>query len=209
MAQQKRTWQQLLPRLAAALAGAVVTGFGIHLILSSGVGVDPLTMFEEGLARVLGLGTGTVVWWVNMTVLALGALINRAKVGWGSLITALVIGPSVNLAASLGLPVPGTLLSGIAVNLLGVAVVGLGIAIYMAADCGVGAMEIVMMFLADKTHKSYGLIRVLMDCGWLVLGILLGGTLGVGTVIGAFGIGISMDLCYRGITRLLWRKKRV
>lgn len=205
MAQQKYSPRELLPRLAAALLGSIIVGFGIYLILLSGVGADPLTMFEDSLARVLNLSTGTVVWGLNMAVLALGAAINRPQLGWGSLITALSIGPAVNLASALNLTAPGSFIAGVGVNLLGVAVVGLGIAIYMAADSGVGAMEILMMYLADKTHKTYGLVRVLMDCSWLVLGILLKGTLGIGTVIGAFGVGIAMDFFYRLITRMMRR----
>ena len=79
---------------------------------------------------------------------------------------------------------------------------GAGIAIYMLPDYGVGAMEAVMIFLADKLHLPYGPVRIGMDCTWGVLGFFLGGTLGVGTIIGAFGIGASLDICFR------WRRQR-
>ena len=63
-------------------------------------------------------------------------------------------------------------------------------------------LEAVMIFLAEKFRLPYGPTRIAMDCTWGVLGFFLGGTLGVGTLIGAFGIGASLDLCYRALKPL-------
>ena len=73
----------------------------------------------------------------------------------------------------------------------------------MLPDYGVGAMEAVMILLSEKLRLPYGPTRIAMDCTWGVLGFLLGGTLGVGTIIGAFGIGASMDFCYRRLSKAL------
>lgn len=201
----KKTLSARLLQFLVVLLGTLVCALGIQLELFSGAGVDPLTMFEEGMGRTLGTSTGNVALGVNCVMLLLSLLINRKRVWIGTAVTALLLGPSINLwaggMAALGLLPPAGWGAKIAVNIAGVFLCGLGIAIYMLPDFGVGAMEVVMIFLAEKLRRPYGPVRIGMDCTWGVLGFLLGGTLGVGTVIGAFGIGASMDLCFR------WLKK--
>ena len=203
----KRSLASQLFQTAVVLFGTILCGFAIQLELFSGAGVDPLTMFEEGAGRTLGTATGNVALAVNCFMLLLALLFNRRKIWVGTVITALLLGPSINLAAwmfhSLGLFPPATWPGKLAMCLAGVLLCGAGIAIYMLPDYGVGAMEAVMILLSEKLRLPYGPTRIAMDCTWGVLGFLLGGTLGVGTIIGAFGIGASMDFCYRRLSKAL------
>lgn len=193
-------------RLLWVFIGSVVCGLGIKLILLSGAGADPLTMFEEGLSKTIGVDTGIVVWGFNMIMLVIAFFLNRKAIGWGSLVASFFIGPAVTFFGMFGIPAPATFPGSIAMNVLGVVVCGLGIAIYMTPAYGVGAMEAIMMFISDRVHKTYGLVRVCMDCTWGVIGFFLGGTLGIGTIIGAFGIGTSLDLFFRGIKRFVLKE---
>lgn len=201
----KKTLSARLLQFLVVLLGTFVCAFGIQLELFSGAGVDPLTMFEEGLGRTLGTATGNVTLGVNCVMLLLSVFINRKRIWIGTAVTALLLGPFINLCAggmaALGMLPPAGWGAKIAMNVAGVFLCGAGIAVYMLPDFGVGAMEVVMIFLAEKLHLPYGPVRIGMDCTWGVLGFFLGGTLGVGTVIGAFGIGASMDLCLRGLKK--------
>ena len=203
----KRSLASRLFQAAVVLLGTLLCGVGIQLELFSGAGVDPLTMFEEGAGRTLGTATGNMTLAVNCAMLVLALLFNRKKIWVGTVITALLLGPSINLTAwmfqSLGLLPPASWPGKLLLCLAGVLLCGAGIAVYMLPDYGVGAMEAVMILLADKLRLPYGPVRIAMDCTWGVLGSLLGGTLGVGTVIGAFGIGASMDFCYRRLKKAL------
>ena len=196
-----------LAQSALVLAGTLLFGLGIQLQLFSGAGVDPLTMFEEGMGITTGIATGTIALGVNCVMLLLALFLNRKNIWVGTVITVLLLGPSINLFAGImngmGLVPPAGWLGKLGMNIAGVVLCGAGIAIYMLPDYGVGAMEAVMIFLADKLHLPYGPVRIGMDCTWGVLGFFLGGTLGVGTIIGAFGIGISLDLCLRGLKKTL------
>ena len=196
-----------LAQSALVLAGTLLFGLGIQLQLFSGAGVDPLTMFEEGLGRTTGVATGTIALGVNCVMLLLALLLNRKNIWVGTVITVFCLGPSINLFAGLmagmGMLPPAGWLGKLAMNVAGVFLCGAGIAIYMLPDYGVGAMEAVMIFLAEKLRLPYGPVRIAMDCTWGVAGFFLGGTLGVGTIIGAFGIGISLDLCLRGLKKTL------
>ena len=203
----KRSLASRLFQAAVVLLGTLLCGVGIQLELFSGAGVDPLTMFEEGAGRTLGTATGNMTLAVNCAMLVLALLFNRKKIWVGTVVTALPLGPSINLTAwmfqSLGLLPPAAWPGKLLLCLAGVLLCGAGIAVYMLPDYGVGAMEAVMILLADKLRLPYGPVRIAMDCTWGVLGFLLGGTLGVGTVIGAFGIGASMDFCYRRLKKAL------
>lgn len=203
----KKSMGQQLFQAAVVLLGTLVCGLGIQLELFSGAGVDPLTMFEEGLGRTTGVATGTIALGVNCVMLLLALLLNRKNIWAGTVITVFCLGPSINLFAGLmagmGMLPPAGWLGKLAMNVAGVFLCGAGIAIYMLPDYGVGAMEAVMIFLAEKLRLPYGPVRIAMDCTWGVAGFFLGGTLGVGTIIGAFGIGISLDLCLRGLKRTL------
>lgn len=202
---KKSLGKQLL-QAALVLFGAMVCGLGIQLELFAGAGVDPLTMFEEGMGRTLSVPTGTVALGVNCVMLVLALLLNRKNLWVGTVITVLTVGSSINLFAGMmegaGLAPPASWAGKLALNAVGVVICGLGIAIYMLPDYGVGVMEAVMIFLADKLHLPYGPVRIGMDCLWGVVGFFLGGTLGVGTVIGAFGIGASLDFCYRRMKKV-------
>lgn len=203
----KKSYSAQLVQALVVLLGTLICGLGIQLELFSGAGVDPLTMFEEGMGITTGIATGTVALGVNCAMLVLALLLNRKNIWAGTVITVLLLGPSINLfagiMAGMGLVPPAGWVGKLAMNIAGVFLCGAGIAIYMLPDFGVGAMEAVMIFLADKLHLPYGPVRIAMDCTWGVLGFFLGGTLGIGTVIGAFGIGASLDLCLRQLKKLL------
>lgn len=203
----KKSYSAQLVQALVVLLGTLICGLGIQLELFSGAGVDPLTMFEEGMGITTGIATGTVALGVNCAMLVLALLLNRKNIWAGTVITVLLLGPSINLfagiMAGMGMVPPAGWVGKLAMNIAGVFLCGAGIAIYMLPDFGVGAMEAVMIFLADKLHLPYGPVRIAMDCTWGVLGFFLGGTLGIGTVIGAFGIGASLDLCLRQLKKLL------
>lgn len=201
---KKETLGQKLVCALWVFAGAAILGLGIVMVLQSGVGVDPLTMFEEGLAKTLAVPTGNVVFCFNMTTLAIGFVINRRRIGWGSLISCFFIGPSVTFFTALGVvPVLEGFVPNLAMNLVGIVVIGFGIAVYMVPDWGMGGTESVMIFIAEKLHKPYGVVRICMDSSLGVIGFFLGGTLGLGTVLGAFGIGSTMDFFYHRLCRVM------
>lgn len=203
----KKTFSARVVQFLMVLLGTAICALGIQLELFSGAGVDPLTMFEEGMGRTLGTATGNVTLGVNCVMLALAFAINRRRIWVGTAVTALLLGPFINLFAgmmdALGMTPPEGWPGKLLFNIAGVLLCGVGIAVYLLPDFGVGAMEVVMIFLAEKLRLPYGPVRIGMDCTWGVLGFFLGGTLGIGTVIGAFGIGSSMDLCLRLLQKAL------
>lgn len=203
----KKTFSQQAVQALVVVVGTLICGLGIQLELFSGAGVDPLTMFEEGLGITTHIATGTIALGVNSVMLLLALCLNRKNIWVGTVLTVLLLGPSINLFAGvmtgMGMVPPAGWVGKLAMNIVGVFLCGAGIAVYMLPDYGVGAMEAVMIFLAEKLRLPYGPVRIGMDCTWGVIGFFLGGTLGIGTLIGAFGIGSSLDLCLRGLKKVV------
>lgn len=183
--------------------GSAICALGIQLTLLAGVGVDPITMFEEGMFKATGISVGTVTLLLNLFVLTLGFFLRRNAIGWGSLVCTFSVGPFINIWASLGITAPEAFWGRLALDILGVAVIGLGIAIYMLPQYGIGGMEALMLFFSDTFHTPIGPTRIVQDCIWGAIGLLLGGTLGVGTIIGGFGIGLFIQLFYTQLSKLV------
>lgn len=203
---KKDTLWQKINCLVWVAIGSAVCGLGIQLTLLAGIGVDPITLFEEGASRVSGLPVGTVAIIFNLVMLAAGFVLYRPAVNWGSLIASFSVGSAINLWARLISTPPEGIVLRVALDIFGVMVIGLGIAIYMLPEYGTGGLEALMMYFSKRFNKPMGPARVVLDCSWGIIGVILGGTLGLGTIIGGFGIGMSIQLFYGLLQKYLLKK---
>jgi uncharacterized membrane protein YczE len=175
-----------LRRLSQLYLGLVLYGFSDGLLLLGGLGVDPWDVFHQGLSRQLGLGVGTWSIVVGACVLALWLPL-RQRPGLGTLSNVVVIGLVINLTLA-GIPAPDDLPLRIAAMLGGVVLNGVATGAYIGAGLGPGPRDGVMTGFAARGH-SIRVVRTSMEITVLAAGWLLGGTVGVGTVAYALGIG--------------------
>jgi uncharacterized membrane protein YczE len=176
----------LTRRLAQLYGGLTLYGVSASLILLSGLGNDPWDVFHQGLSRQTGIGTG---WWVCIV----GALVLllwiplRQRPGLGTVSNVVVIGVAVEVMLALfdeahDPAVRVTLLlSGVVLN-------GVATGAYIGARFGPGPRDGLMTGLADRGH-SIRVVRTGIELCVLVLGALLGGTVGIGTLLYAVSIG--------------------
>jgi uncharacterized membrane protein YczE len=176
----------LARRLAQLYGGLVLYGVSASLILLSGLGNDPWDVFHQGLARQTGLGTGVWVCIVGALVLLLWIPL-RQKPGLGTASNVVVIGVAIEVMLALfdqardpalrvSLLVAGVVLNGVATGL------------YIGARFGPGPRDGLMTGLAARGH-SVRLVRTGIELTVLVIGALLGGTVGIGTLVYAVSIG--------------------
>lgn len=174
-------------RLAQLLLGLSLYGAAMGLMVRAGLGLDPWDVFHQGLAGRVGLSIGLLVNIVGALVLLLWIPL-RQKPGIGTIANVLVIGTAMDLTM---LVLPD--LTGLPVRVLGlVAAIGInGIAgaMYIGAGLGPGPRDGLMTGLARRTGWSIRLVRTGIELTVLASGWLLGGTVGVGTVLYAFAIG--------------------
>ncbi|SCE67516.1 Uncharacterized membrane protein YczE [Micromonospora matsumotoense] len=175
-------------RLTQLYAGLVLYGVSMAMMIRSGLGLDPWDVFHQGLARQTGLSFGTVTIAVGAAVLLLWIPL-RQRPGLGTVSNVVVIGLVVDAAVALlpaGLPLAariGLLLGGIVAN-------GAATGLYLGARLGPGPRDGLMTgYVARRPGRSVRLVRTVIEITVLALGWLLGGTVGIGTVAYALGIG--------------------
>jgi len=179
--------RSVLRRLPGLLAGLVLFGVGIALMAASGLGLGPWEVLHQGIANRTGLALGTVSILVGIPVLALWWPLGE-RPGIGTILNIALIGIATNLTLPL-LPRPTDALPQLAMSVGGVLVIGLGSGLYLAADLGAGPRDGLMTGLHHRFGWSIRRARTGIELIVLVVGFLLGGTVGLGTILFAFGIG--------------------
>lgn len=173
-------------RVVQLFAGLVLYGVSDGMLLLSGLGVDPWDVFHQGLSRrtTLAVGTWTII--VGAVVLLLWIPL-RQRPGLGTLANVVVIGLVINLVLAIAPPPPGVPLQ-LLVMLGGVGLNGVATGAYIGAGLGPGPRDGLMTGLAARGH-SLRVVRTGIELAVLVFGWLLGGTVGLGTVVYALAIG--------------------
>lgn len=174
-------------RLAQLLLGLSLYGAAMALMLRAGLGLDPWDVFHQGLAGRVGLSIGLLVNIVGALVLLLWIPL-RQRPGIGTLANVLVIGTAMDLAL-MALPELDGLAVRSAALVAAIAINGVAGAMYIGAGLGPGPRDGLMTGLARRTGWSLRLVRTGIELTVLASGWLLGGTVGVGTVLYAFAIG--------------------
>ncbi len=193
----------VLRRLPGLIAGLVVFGVGIAVMAASGLGLGPWEAFHQGIASRAGLALGTVSILVGIPVLVLWWPLGE-RPGIGTLLNVALIGTATNLALPF-LPRPAEPLAGLTMSVAGVLLIGLGSGLYLAADLGPGPRDGLMTGLHHRFGWSIRRARTAIELAVLVAGFLLGGTIGIGTLLFAFGIGPVVQ----GFLRVFDREGRV
>lgn len=178
--------RRLTRRLVQLYAGLVLYGFSDGLMIQAGLGVDPWDVLHQGLARRTGLGIGT--WAIIVGVLVLLAWLPlRQRPGLGTISNVIVVGLVINATVAL-LPTPGDLVARGGLLVAGVLLNGVATGCYIGARFGPGPRDGLMTGLAARGH-SIRVVRTVIELTVLATGWLLGGTVGVGTVLYAVAIG--------------------
>jgi uncharacterized membrane protein YczE len=173
-------------RLIQLYAGLVLFGVSSAMLLMARLGVDPWDVFHQGLSRRLGLGVGTWVIIVGAVVMLLWIPL-RQRPGLGTISNVLVVGAVIDLVLEL-IPSVHGLAARYAVMAAGVALNGIATGAYIGAGLGPGPRDGVMVGLAGRGH-SIRVVRTCIELTVLLTGWLLGGTVGIGTVVYALCIG--------------------
>jgi uncharacterized protein len=192
-----------MSRLAWLVFGLFLCSLGIVFFLESELGLPPWDVLHQGLAEQLGVSFGVANVLVSALVLVLVWRL-RAHVGLGTLLNALLVGTFVILLTALE---PVSALSeeslGVRICLIGVALLcfGVGSAFYIAASMGAGPRDSLMLVTSRRLGVRIGVARTGIEVAALVVGFVLGGTVGIGTVVFALGIGPAVELSFWVLAR--------
>lgn len=186
-------------RLGKLLVGLCLFGVGIWLGLQAHLGVGPWDVLHGGLAQHLGTPFGRTSIGVSVVVFGIG-LLARVRPGVGTVANVFLIGTVIDLL--LGTPLldgvgRGPLVWRLLTTAGGILAVAAGSALYLGAHLGPGPRDGLMVAIHTRTGWSVGTSRAALELAVLVVGVLLGGPVGIGTLAFALGIGPAVQLAFR------------
>ncbi len=188
--------EHLGKRTLVSLIGLILCGVGVALFLYSGLGVDPASVFELGIANVFHISYGTSSALINVVILAIVLIIDKSYVNISSVLAIFGIGYTADFVRMfLDMLHLGELnfIVKILLVFLGLMIMAVGIATYIRADLGVGAIDLISEIISRKGNFQYRIVRVIGDISFVVIGFFLGGTVGIGTVVAAFLTGPAVQ----------------
>ena len=177
------------------LAGLICFGAGIAFMKQSQLGLSPWEVLHDGLSKISGIQIGTVSIFIGILVLLLWIPI-REKPGIGTVLNILIIGTVTNLTLLIT-PISSQFLIQIFWLTVGLLTIGLGSALYLSSRLGAGPRDGLMMAFYRRSGWSIRLVRSIIEISVLLIGWLIGGTVGIGTLAFALGIGPIIQFMFR------------
>lgn len=196
----KKKIYDLLIKMLIAAAALFVNGFGVYLTIHASIGAGPWDVFNLGLHNTFGIKYGTASICVSFAVLLVD-IIMKEPIGPAMFIDAIVVGKSVDLFEYLNIvPKPGNLFFSIIMMLVGLIIMGYTQYFYMNAALGCGPRDTLLVGLKKRITKvPIGIISVIMLSIVTFTGYLLGGPVGIGTLICAFCAGPIMQFAFQSV----------
>ncbi|GAC1562000.1 MAG: membrane protein [Ktedonobacteraceae bacterium] len=200
-----RALRNYIIRLFICIAGLFLFAVGTVFTFRSKMGLGPWDVLHLGISRhtPLTFGQATIV--VGAIIILVGLLL-RAYPGVATILNMILIGIFVDLQLHWNwLPdfSSAPLLVRLLIDAVGVFIIGIGTALYISPRLGAGPRDGLMMRLHALTKTRIAIVRALIECCALVVGFFLGGTVGIGTLIFAFGVGPCVEVGFYLIKRFL------
>ncbi len=193
-------WDLSFSRVAILFFGLAIFGLGDALVVQSNLGNAPWTVFAQGLSLKTGLSLGWATFVTGCFVLLIWIPL-RERPGFGTLANIVIISAAIEFGVSV-FPLQETLIGGLASALIGIALVGLGSALYITCGLGPGPRDGAMTGIHQRTGVRVGRVRMGIEVTVLIVGALLGGKIGLGTALFALLIGQSVAISFGIVARL-------
>ena len=197
---ETKTVRDLIFNSLHASAGLIIFGIGTYLTIQANIGVSPWDTFSLGLAGTLHILYGNASIIISVTVVLIDLLM-KEKIGIGTLLDAVLVGKTVDLMNYLNIvPEIETPLASYVIFIAGIFIMASSQFLYMRAGLCCGPRDTLQIGLARRIPRlGVGTVNICIQTVVLIAGYLLGGPVGPGTVIAAFGIGIAQNLIFRWI----------
>ena len=172
--------------------GLTLFGLGEGLLIVSFTGASPWSVLAQGISLNVNYSIGVITFFLSIAVLFFWIFLNQ-KPGIGTILNALIIAVMIDICIKF-VPTPGNYLTQLLLAILAVSTVGLGAGIYLVANLGPGPRDGLMIGLQQKTNLPIALVRAVLEITVVSIGWYFGGTVGIGTLLFAFGIGPAVAL---------------
>lgn len=191
--------KETLIRIVILFLGLVVAHLGVSLFLLANLGSDPFNVMIQGLSRTLGqlidwswITHGNTHVSVSILIIIVLLFVDKSYIKIGTLICMFCGGPIIDIFnAVLGnvITAESTMSVRVISNIIGCTILAFGMSIVIKSNAGTGPNDLVGVVISEKLRKPFSVIRVIVDGCFLLCGYLLGGAVGIGTVICLFLVG--------------------
>lgn len=187
-----------LKRFSRLILGLFLYAVGIYFCVQANIGLAPWDAFSMGFSLLTGMSFGNIVVLSGIAIIGIDFLL-KEKIGFGTLLNAILIGKFMDLIAWFDLiPRLTNFWGGLGLLLLGQFIISLASYLYIGSALGCGPRDALMVALCKRFPKaSVGVIRAALEGSVLLIGALLGAKVGIGTVISLFGISVIIQWTFR------------
>ena len=196
----KNLWDLSFTRVLILFFGLALFGFGDALVVQSNLGNTPWTVFAQGLSFKSGLSLGWTTFYTGFVILLIWIPL-RERPGFGTISNIVIISACIQAGVEM-FPLQSTFLGGVASALLGIALVGIGSALYITCGLGSGPRDGLMTGVHNRTGVRVGRVRICIEVAVLIVGAFLGGRTGLGTALFAVLIGQTVAISFGVVARL-------
>ena len=172
--------------------GLMLFGLGEGLLIVSSTGASPWSVLAQGLSFNVNLSIGMLTFLISVTVLILWIPLGQ-KPGMATILNAIIIALMIDLCIKF-VPTPSSYINQLILAVISVITVGIGGGIYLVANLGAGPRDGLMVGLQKLTNFPIAVVRGTLEISVVSVGWYLGGTVGIGTILFAFGIGPCVAL---------------
>lgn len=175
-------------KLLIVIIGSTLVGLGIAIAITSGFGADPITILWDGISRVLPITVGQASMILAVFMLIVVLILDKKQINIGTLVNPFVVGLSTDYFVGFNINSDKFIIN-LMLLLLGLLILGFGLALYASADFGRGSYEALILAVVKKTKIKLVYVRYCFDSVFLIAGLILGAKLSIGPVIAFLGLG--------------------
>ena len=172
--------------------GLIFFGLGEGLLIVSSSGASPWSVLAQGISNYVDYSIGLITFFISLFVIFLWIFLNQ-KPGMGTILNAIIIALMIDVCLKY-VETPETFIAKILLAIFAVFITGLGSGFYLIANLGPGPRDGLMTGLQRKTNLPIALVRAFLEISVVSIGWYLGGIVGIGTLLFAFGIGPAVAL---------------
>lgn len=190
----KRSLKEWIVRMLTLCVGLTIAHLGVTLFMLTNLGSDPFNVFVQGLNRLTPFSHGITHMCMCFLIILILLFVDRRYIKAGTLVCMLLGGPIIDgftyllgdlINESMYLPVRLLIVTAACL------ILAFGMTIVIQSDAGTGPNDLVAVAISEKLYKPFGMVRVIVDFSFVLIGVLLGGVFGVGTLFCAFLVGTA------------------
>ncbi len=213
----KQSFKDILIRCLILMVGLTIAHFGVTLYLLSNLGSDPFNVLVQGTHKVL---SGVLSWGIIthgnihialcLLIVLILLFVDRSYIKIGTILCMLFGGPIIDgftyLLGSL-FTIPHSVIIDVLTCVVACVILAFGMTIVIKSEAGTGPNDLVSLVISDKSKKEFGVVRIMTDGAFVLIGFLLGGAAGIGTLICVFVVGPVagrfMPICEKAINGIM------